>query len=232
MPLNKRTGRMFASVGWTWNPCAGCIHACPYCYAKRLRAQWGQGFEPVFRGHFLKDKLPDDGTWIFIGSMGDTFCKAFTNDQILAVLDVIENYEGSCRFLLQTKNPARFRTHAIYPALDRIRGKILVGTTLETNRDTLGLAPSSFLRRGDMIVMKEHGFDTFLSLEPLADFDLIEFTGWITQIWPEAVEVGLENYTHFLEPPKDSKIRSLIDFFESVGIPYVLKENLQHLEVK
>lgn len=228
--LNKCVGRMFSSVGWTWNPLAGCIHDCPYCYARRQRAKWGKDFKPVFRENFLKDKLPDDGTWIFVGSMGDTFCKGFTDDQILALLSVIENYDGSNKFLLQTKNPHRFRYHAMYPVLQRIREKVILGTTIETNRKTLGRAPSTYLRRGDLAVMKEKGFKTFLSMEPLADFDQLELREWINEIEPEAIEIGLENYTQYQIPPPESKILLLLEWLRMRHIPFVLKENLKHLE--
>ena len=33
MTLNKAKGRMFKSVGWTFNPIAGCTHECRYCWA-------------------------------------------------------------------------------------------------------------------------------------------------------------------------------------------------------
>ena len=105
MTLNKAQGRMFQSVGWTWNPIAGCTHGCPYCYARSRMKRWGKTFEPVLREHFFKDKMPNDGSWIFVGSMGDVFCKGVPDEWILMLLEFIkedESYEGYQEFVGKT----------------------------------------------------------------------------------------------------------------------------------
>ena len=108
MTLNKAKGRMFKSVGWTWNPIAGCTHDCKYCWATSLRKRWGKSFEPELREKFLWDKMPDDGTWIFVGSMGDVFCEGVPKDWLLQLFLKIAYDEKDNVFLFQTKNPARF----------------------------------------------------------------------------------------------------------------------------
>jgi DNA repair photolyase len=221
MTLNKAKGRMFKSVGWTWNPIVGCTHACPYCWAKSLRSRWGKDFEPTLRENFLNDKLPNDDSWIFVGSMGDLFCDGFSDTQIGKVLKVINDYSGSCKFLLQTKNPRRFMSLHNFGWLEMSKDKIILGTTIETNRHTFGRAPSTEERALDMIRLKWGDYKTFLSLEPLADFDV--------GIRPEAIEIGLENYTKFLPKPTEEKIIELIEYIQDLEIPYVLKENLRHL---
>ena len=128
--MNKAKGRMFKSVGWTWNPLAGCTHDCPYCYARRQRAKWKKGFEPEFREHYFKDKMPDDGSWIFVGSMGDMFCWGVHSNWIHKVLTFIKEDDSNNIFLLQTKNPLRFQD--FIELLEEIKHKIILGTTLET----------------------------------------------------------------------------------------------------
>ena len=108
MTLNKAKGRMFKSVGWTWNPVMGCTHACEYCFAESLTKRWGKSFEPQFRSHFLKDKMPNDGSWIFVGSMGDLFCPVIKDEWILRIIGRIAHEKGNNKFLLQTKNPFSF----------------------------------------------------------------------------------------------------------------------------
>ena len=230
MTLNKAKGRMFKSVGWTWNPVAGCTHGCPYCWAKSLTERWGRSFEPQFREHFLKDKMPDDGSWIFVGSMGDIMCDGMKHEWIVKLIEFIDNYDGNNKFLLQTKNPSRFLYWQVETLLRHVQDKIIVGTTFETNRKTFGIAPKPQERYESMLWMKKQGYKIFLSLEPLSDFDATRFVSWINLLNPEAIEIGLENYTTFTTPPPEWKIHYLLNFLKSKGIEYVLKENLRHLE--
>ena len=228
MTLNPRTGRMFKSVGWTWNPLAGCGHGCKYCYAARQYARYGRSFTPAFRYHYLSDKMPNDGSWIFVGSMGDTFCDGMEHAWIQSLLVFINTYHDNNKFLLVTKNPERFLE--FMPMLEKIKDKVILGTTLETTGTTpWSTAPKTVKRAEALELMKVMGFKTFLSLEPLADFDFNEMIRWIIQINPEAVEIGLENYTKHTSPPPEEKIKQLIYNLDVLEIPYILKENLEHL---
>jgi DNA repair photolyase len=195
---------MFSSVGWTWNPLCGCSHGCPYCWAKSLTDRWGKSFEPQFRSHFLKDKMPDDGSWIFVGSMGDIFCPGMKDEWILSLLYFIKQCEADNKFLLQTKNPFSFLAFGL--EIEDIKDKVILGTTIETNRRTLGAAEPTYKRYKCLRTMRQEGFKTFLSMEPLADFDLETIKEWVFQLQPEAIELGLENYTHYLTPPPEKKI--------------------------
>jgi len=72
-----------SNIDWcdrTANPGTGCLHACPYCYAKGLAAmrheQMGlpseKPFRPLFHPHrFQKNDLPTKPCRIFLGSMAD-----------------------------------------------------------------------------------------------------------------------------------------------------------------
>ena len=230
MGLNKAKGRMFKSVGWTWNPLAGCSHGCKYCYAAQLMKRWGKDFAPKFRANFLNDRMPEDNSWIFVGSMGDTFCTGMKDEWIESLLTFISQYEGNNKFLLQTKNPRRFTDFK--KQLEEIKDKVILGTTLETTKETpWGEAPNTFGRSVQLGYWKEYEeFRTFLSLEPLSDFDLETMMVWIEAIKPEAVEIGLENYTSFTEKPPEWKLVALIHWLKEHGIEFVLKENLVYLE--
>ena len=229
MTLNKAKGRMFKSVGWTWNPIWGCSHNCKYCWAETLAKRWGKDFGPQFREHFLTDKMPNDGTWIFVGSMGDTFCWGVPDEWIVKLLLSIKEDMSNNTFLLQTKNPTRFQN--FFELLLEIKDKVVLGTTIETTGNTpWSEAPSTDSRAEHLGIMKNLGFKTFLSLEPLAEFNEITLKRWIRKIQPEAVEIGLENYTNFTDKPKETRIVNLLSWLTANGFTYVLKENLRHLE--
>ncbi len=229
MTLNKAKGRMFKSVGHTWNPIVGCTHGCKFCWAETLTKRWGKSFEPQFRPHFLDDKMPNDGSWIFVGSMGDLFCPGMKDEWILRIIGRIAQEEGNNKFLLQTKNPFSFM--AFYLELEKIKDKIILGTTIETTGETpWSVAPPTSERYRLLTKMKMAGFKTFLSLEPLSDFDFNLMIRWIVAIDPEAVEIGLENYTNYTTRPPEKKIKELIYNLDVLEIPYVLKDKLKHLE--
>lgn len=229
MTLNKAKGRMFKSVGWTWNPIINCTHGCKYCWAASLRKRWGKPFDkPEIREHFFNDKMPDDGTWIFVGSMGDVFCNGVPDEWIIKLLGFIKENKADNVYLLQTKNPNRFPW--FINQLEEIKHKIVVGTTLETTWDTpWSNAPPTDSRVDYLIYMKRSGFKTFLSLEPIADFNLTTMKRWINDIQPEAIEIGKENYTNITTPPSDRKLLDLIIWLEERGCTYILKESLDYL---
>jgi len=229
--LNRAKGRMFKSVGWTWNPIAGCSHNCKYCWAESRMKRWGKTFKPQIREHFFKDKMPDDGTWIFVGSMGDAFCDGVPDEWIIKLLKYIRDCKADNNFLLQTKNPRRFSQTNILSNLQVIKDKVVLGTTLETTEETpWSTAPRPLSRAHNIAFMKQYeGFNTFLSLEPLADFKVDVMMHWIGEIRPEAIEIGLENYTSYTSKPPNWKIVALIQFLRDRGYTTILKENLDYL---
>jgi len=223
---------MFKSVGWTWNPIAGCTHDCKYCWAKSLTERWGKPFTPQLREHFLKDKMPNDASWIFVGSMGDIGCEGVSEEWREKLYDFIEQDKSNNTFLLQSKNPSVFTANR--ERLETIKHKIVLGTTLETTEETpWSVAPDTFSRAVSLSYMKHnHGYRAFLSLEPISDFDLELMTSWIDNIKPEAIEIGKENYTHYTTPPSDEKLLDLMTWLDKEGYEYILKDNLDYLQPK
>jgi DNA repair photolyase len=226
MVLNKAKGRMFKSVGWTWNPVQGCDHGCTWCWAKSLKSRYSQSFEPKLVEKYLRDRFPHDDSWIFVCSTGDLFSYGVKDEWIKAVLEKINSDGEGNRFLLQTKNPTRILD--FFYLMDKKR--YVFGTTLESTSDTgTTKAPPLEMRAHTMMNFKEMGYTTFLSLEPLADFDIETMLHWISVIKPEAIEIGLENYTHILTPPTGLKVKVFRDELDKMGVNYILKDNLDWL---
>lgn len=181
MPLNKAKGRMFKSVGWTWTVIRGCSHACPYCWAASMAKRRGEDFtKPILVEDDLKLRFPRDNSWVFVCSTGDLFCEAVPDEWINRVLDRIEYHGVGNRFLLQTKNTPR-----LYDFVDRLKQindpisrRIVLGTTIETNRDIPGCAPPTAARQIFLREFRDLGFTTFLSMEPLAAFDHDVMVQW------------------------------------------------------
>jgi len=105
---------------WTWNPITGCLHNCPYCYARDISerfagtADFPNGFAPTFCADRLAAPLnarprnsddPREGR-IFAGSMTDLFGRWVPAEWIEATLSVMRQ-ATQWEFLLLTKFPKR-----------------------------------------------------------------------------------------------------------------------------
>lgn len=156
--------------------------------------------------------------FIFIGSNTDVFAAEMPSAWIKKVLDfcvdVTSNQKDDekTRFLLQTKNPTRVLEFINHPLLKN--GQAVVCTTLETNRhypDIMNNAPLIKDRAKAMAAIADYGVKTYMTIEPIMDFDLDEFIGLLKMCKPEQVNIGAESQ-HFVQIPQPSedKLTSLI----------------------
>ena len=105
---------------WTWNPVTGCLHNCPYCYARDISERFAgtpafpNGFAPTFHADRLAAPLnarprnnddPREGR-IFAGSMTDLFGRWVPAEWIEATLSVMRQ-APQWEFLMLTKFPKR-----------------------------------------------------------------------------------------------------------------------------
>ncbi len=128
--LNKQSGNMYPWVTHTWNPIKGiCPHACAYCYYQnnpRYRDKIG---ELRLDEKCLKDKLGKDRT-IFIGSSTDMWAIPIRTIWIEKVLDYLNKFPDNT-YVFQSKDPQH-----MYQYIDLFPPKVIIGTTIETNRAT------------------------------------------------------------------------------------------------
>jgi protein gp37/ParB-like chromosome segregation protein Spo0J len=113
---------------WSWNPVTGCLHDCPYCYArdiavsKRMADAYPTGFAPTLKPHVLlapRNKSPKgDATFdtreknVFTCSMADLFGRWVPEEWIEAVFREVRN-APEWNFLFLTKFPKRMAEFAI-----------------------------------------------------------------------------------------------------------------------
>jgi protein gp37 len=101
---------------YTWNPITGCLHGCPYCYARKIAERfkgskaWPQGFTPMFHPERLNDpvkmKKPQA---IFVCSMADLFGEWVPDTWINLVMDACTAAPWHT-YIFLTKNPKRYLT--------------------------------------------------------------------------------------------------------------------------
>jgi protein gp37 len=119
----NRTNEQVSWAGWTWNPVTGCLHGCPYCYAReianleRSAKIYPVGFTPLFHHERLdapaNTDVPKEAKCdprlkrVFVCSMADLYGKWVPTEWI-------EKVHASCimnpqwDYLFLTKFPKRY----------------------------------------------------------------------------------------------------------------------------
>src|SRR5690606_37459529 len=125
---------MFDNITETWNPVVGCLHSCTYCWARRLAEtklknieRYKDGFKPKLVEKELNKKFYKQS--VFVSDMGDLFGEWVPAKWIVEVIEAIKKSPSS-NFLFLTKNPKHY-----YEFLDLYPGNVVLGATIETNRD-------------------------------------------------------------------------------------------------
>ena len=215
MTLKESKGNMYEFITHTWNPMGGrCPHGCAYCYMK-----YHTYIERLYLDERELSGSCPANLFIFIGSNTDVFAAEMPSEWITKVLDFCVDVTSSqkdderTRFLLQTKNPARILEFINHPLLKN--GQAVVCTTLETNRhypDIMNNAPLITDRADAMAKIAACSVKTYVTIEPIMDFDLDEFVKLIKMCRPEQVNIGAES-KHFVQIPQpsdDDKLTALI----------------------
>jgi len=163
---------MYQFITHTWNPLAGeCSHKCTYCSTYKLSKRY-----PVIAKKYsgplhlddscMKDVFTSD-QFIFVAAQNDLFSYEVSGCVILDVLNHCRKYDA--KYLFQTKNPGR-----ILDYLGQIPKNSVICTTIETNRwypEIMGNCPRPIQRSGAMDRISKY-FKTYVTIEPIMDFDL------------------------------------------------------------
>lgn len=227
MSLKISHGNMYDWVTHMHSHLAGeCPHKCSYCYVQKNP----HGVSPRYKGNcrIIEEEFKVDygsGRIIFIEHMNDMFAKEIRPNWIENIFTHCHKYPQN-HYVFQTKNPER--------ALSFIKSfpeKSLIGTTIETNRDIskISQAPATVWRYKAMAKFARRGFATFVTIEPILNFDVEELSQWIIDIFPKFVNIGADSKRNFLPEPSADKIRELIYRLNKTSVPIKKKINLERL---
>jgi len=196
---------------YTWNPITGCLHNCPYCYAKKLATRFNGGnFEPTFHPDRIDDPFKvKKPSMIFVGSMtdlGGPWCKDEWIDVILKTVDSCTHHI----FQFLTKNPANLSKKFG----EKTRSNVWIGTTIENSE------PSNWWRYSHMKDFHRVGV-RFISFEPLQGPIDHNFYGidWVI--------IGAQ--TDPLILPKAEWVTDIIQKARNLEIPVFMKNSLKSL---
>ena len=214
--------RMYKFVRKTWNPFVGCRFNCSYCWArrmaKRLKCEKCRHFIPHFHPERL-NKIPKRGT-IFVSDMGDiSFCLEPDLMRIIRRIELVQERHPAT-FFFESKNPRVFYEKILMLGNELKPRQTIISTTMETNRANLirvlSSAPPPIERYLSFKLInwpRKH-----VSIEPVMNFDADVMFRWITEIEPECVSVGYDNYNNRLPEPPLQKVLKLIELLEESGI--------------
>jgi len=219
-------GNMYKLAAKQWNPFLGCEFDCTYCgpsfqkNAKRRKPACGDCYRYTPHEHpeRLSNPMPRTryGQFIFTCSHGDvSFC---SDEYLQRIVARIKELPGRT-FLLQSKNPATFSRIDKWPA------NVVLGTTIETNRDDLATAvssaPAPSQRYADLVAI-DHA-TKMVTVEPALDFNTEILLGWIQDIAPALVWIGYDSKKCGLVSPSLDKVRELHWQLGMLQIPVILK---------
>lgn len=215
MGLNRSKGNMYDFVTHTWNTVKGeCPHKCSYCYMDGIRKRFKKDCTPpYFDESELKTNLGKDN-FIFVGSSNDLFAKEHPDKWIRDTLDDCNKFEN--RYLFQSKNPARILEFIDHPVFS----KSVVCTTIESSIFYCGVmdnCPHPVSRSESMRLISKY-VPTYVTIEPIMDFELSHMTSTIRMCNPKQVNIGANTGRVKLPEPSSDKIRSLIDVLEEFTI--------------
>lgn len=224
----KQTNNMYTLSIKQWSPFAGCKHDCTYCknsFQRQLK-RWAKGkgncpgctgFEPHKHDLRLKQNLPNTKymQFIFTCSSGDiAFCDTPYFERIVCRI----REEKTKTFLIQSKNPKTFN-RVTFPK------NVILGTTLETNRDELceaiSKAPKPSQRYKDFLEVK-HNLK-MVTIEPVLDFDMNVMISWIENINPCMIWLGYDSGKNHLPEPSLEKVKNLYWELGRRGFTVILK---------
>lgn len=211
--IKESKGNMYEFVTHTWNPIVGrCLHDCKYCYVHKYRNEVADGIrlnEECFKDDF------GTGKFIFVGSGIDLFAKDIPDKWIKRVLDYCYRDNNDLfgtrnRFLFQSKNPSRMLDYITHPVFQ----DSVVCTTIETNRynpSIMNNAPYVKERALAMNEIANRGIDTYLTIEPIMEFDKEELVRLVRMCRPTQVNIGANTNTNVRLPePTKLEILSLV----------------------
>jgi len=213
---------MYNEARKTLNPFVGCDFNCLYCYpsfrrqAKRRKHDCALCYNYTPHDHIARlGKAPPktkEGEFIFLCDMGDISFADIVSRRKLAQWTA--RYSDRT-FLLQSKNPYCFG-HPRFPY------NVILGTTIETNRDELctqiSKAPPPSIRYKAMLNLNHNR--RMVTVEPILDFDLEEFAKIIIDIKPWRVYIGYDSHPrqNQLQEPSLERAEKLYSLLHKAGL--------------
>ena len=170
--------------------------------------------------------------FIFVGSGTDLFARNIPKEWIERTLNHCHNannnlFGATNKYFFQSKNPKRILDFIEHPVFEHS----VVCTTIETNRfnrEYMGYAPKIEDRVTAMEAINKQGFETYVTIEPIMDFDLEELAEQIKRCNPKQVNIGKNSKEEIIKlphPPLDKVKQLIIELRKFTNVE--IKDNLK-----
>lgn len=229
MSFSKSTGNMYPWVTHCHSFLRGeCPHKCKYCYARdpiRGHPSRQEGTLRMCWNELLDVSYPP-GSTVFVEHKNDLWAKDCPHGWLDSVLH--HNWKSDAKGVVyQSKAPARFLEW-----ITRFNSSDIFGTTIETNRaiaPEISLAPPVQERAKAIRELRSIKRRTFITIEPVMDFDLDKFVALLVYARPTFVNIGADSKRSGLPEPDGHKIGHLVYELGQAGIEVRRKDNLTRL---
>jgi len=182
--------------------------------------RWGK-LNPVrFDEKELKTNL-GSGNFIFVGSSNDMFADDIPFEWIEKTLKYCSEFDN--KYLFQTKNPKRLLNFKLPNSV--------ICTTIESDMfysEIMANSPKPYERAKYMEMLSDCGFETFVTIEPIMDFNYNLMIDLIKQCNPKQVNIGADTGKNGLPEPSKEKLANLIEGIQKFTIIHN-KSNLKRL---
>jgi len=226
MSLKKSVGNMYDWVSHMHSHLGGeCPHRCSYCYVQKNRFGVPERYkgglrliEKEFEVNYGSNKT------IFIEHMNDMFATDVPRSWVDKILTHCQVHPNNL-YVFQTKNPLR-----VLDFEGRLPRNHIIGTTIETNREIeKGFAPTPRNRFIGIKKISELGGKTFITIEPVMDFDVDILAQWVIEAQPEFINIGADSKGCGLPEPTAEKILGFVEILQKNKITIRKKVNLERI---
>jgi protein gp37 len=230
--------------GYTWNPIAGCFHACAWtmpdgtianCYAEDIAERIaGAAYPHGFEHHYWKQwtlKEPLDQkkpSKIFVGSMADVFGHWVPEEQIEQIFDICSQARQHT-FQFLTKNPRRVKKFIGF-----IPANCWIGAS--TPPDFIWNKPLAKEQRvrwlyavlATLSDLHELGIKTWLSAEPLT-IDVQLYLNNMKTVPIDWMVIGAASNGSKYYPPSEEFVKGAVAYNKRYAVKTFFKGNLKTL---
>jgi DNA repair photolyase len=228
--ITKATGNMYSWCTHVWNPFKSykCEYECTYCYLTAIANRYGQNLSNITELDLPFHQSSKNIKTIFLGHCSDIFANQVTDAQLQILfysLDATQNY------VIQSKNPKRMYGFIVTERNFNFNN-FTFGTTIECDKQEIiekySKAPRVSERFEYIKKIKELGFKTFITIEPIMRFSE-NFYELLIKSNVDFINIGSDSkqvIRYFDEPTKEM-IKELIDKLKESNIEIKIKSNLK-----
>lgn len=245
----NKDGTIARGIEWTdytWNPIAGCFHACQWtmpdgsvanCYAEDVAERVaGEAYPNGFEHHYWKPSILEEParvknpSKVFVGSMADVFGHWTPREQVEQVLDACRNAPRHT-FQFLTKNPRR-----VLEFVDAIPANCWIGAS--TPPDFMWNKPLKHEQRMALLIttlrtlhtIRQRGIVTWISAEPIT-IDVGEYLVFVqSQTNDRAIDwmvIGAASNGRNLYAPDDGYVKKAVMAADDLGVGVFFKGNMK-----